>query len=727
MISVLYVDDESTLLEIAQIYLERSGDFKVRITTSAQGALDLLKEGSFDAIISDYQMPEMDGIAFLKRVRSESGTIPFILFTGKGREEVVIQALNEGADFYLQKGGEAKAQFAELAHKIRQAVSKRQAEHALQKSKQHYRSLITNASEAIYVVQDGMLRMANPKLAELTGYSEQELITHPMVTFIHPEDRAMVLDRYATRLKGEPVPTRYQFRLYRKDKTVRWVELSGIIVSWDGHPATMVFLTEITERKQAEETLRESEEKYRLVVENSHDAIYIHADNRLRFVNRGASEVTGYTVDELLQIDLWDLVHPDDRKRLQDSARRRFAGEDVSSFFTARLVTKLGAVKVGDFFVDRVDFQGRPAILGIYRDLTEQRKTEISLQESEEKYRILLHESTDPIFSFYPDGTYRYVNKAFADGVGKTVDEIIGKKIWDVFSKEEADKRYAPLSRVFVTGVEDVIEVRVPRPDGDRYYLTTITPIKDDTGTTISCICSSKEITERKRMEDALRRANRHLNLLTDITRHDIQNQITALKGYLELTKTMLGDTTKIAEYIAKKEQATAAIERQIAFMTEYQNLGVNEPSWQNVEKAIHHTRALLPVEGIRVVTDVSGIEVYADPFFERVFSNLLDNALRHGEHVSEIRISSHRSGENLVIAWEDNGIGIAAGEKERIFERGFGKNTGFGMFLAREILSLTGITLTETGEPGKGARFEMEVPGGAYRGTPAPEPAGRS
>lgn len=715
MISILYVDDEAPLLDIAKTYLERTGDFSVETSTSAPEGLALLQEQAFDAIISDYQMPEMDGIVFLQQVRSSGDTIPFILFTGRGREEVVIQALNEGADFYLQKGGEPKSQFAELAHKVRQAVSRRQAEEALKKSKQHYRNLIRNASEAIFVIQDGLLRMANPQLAELLGYREEELSSLSIGTLIHEDDRAIVVERYNLRLRGEAVP-RYSFRLRRKDGDTCWVDASGILISWDGRPAVMVFLTDITEGKRAGESLEENEEKYRIVVENSHDAIYIHKDNRLWFANQRATEVTGYAIDELMQVNLWDLVHPDDRGRLQDAAQRRFSGEAVPPTFTARLVTKSGELREGDFIVDLIDFHGKPAILGIYRDLTEQRKGEIALRESEEKYRILLHESPDPIFSFYPDGTYRYVNKAFADGVRKTVDEIIGKKIWDIFSKDEADKRFGPLSRVFATGKGDVIEVRVPHPGGDRYYITTITPIRDEAGTVITCICSSKEITDRKRAEDALRQANRHLGLLTDVTRHDLSNQVSALKGWLELTKAMLNDPQKIREFIAKKEIAIAAIERQIAFMNAYQGLGTNEPSWQDLETVLLQARALLPAEGIRFVTNIGGIEVYSDPLFDRVFSNLLDNCLRHGEHVTEIRVSSHRAGGGLTIAWEDNGIGIPPGEKERIFDRGFGRNSGFGMFLAKDILSLTGIGIRETGVAGKGARFEIVVPAGAYR-----------
>jgi PAS domain S-box-containing protein len=136
------------------------------------------------------------------------------------------------------------------------------------------------------------------------------------------------------------------------------------------------------------------------------------------------------------------------------------------------------------------------------------------IKESEEKYRILIEKSADPIFSFTPDGIYKYVNNAFAMGVGKQIEEIIGKKIWDVFPKEEAENRVKPLNEVFKTGTEKVIEVRVPRPDGDRYYVTTITPVKDSEGAVISAFCSSKDITGRKLAEDALKESEEKLKTI---------------------------------------------------------------------------------------------------------------------------------------------------------------------------------------------------------------------
>lgn len=139
-----------------------------------------------------------------------------------------------------------------------------------------------------------------------------------------------------------------------------------------------------------------------------------------------------------------------------------------------------------------------------------------ALQESERNYRILLDESSDPIFTFYPDGTYRYVNRAFADGVGRNMSEIIGKKIWDVFSQDEADKRYATVKWVFENGKTKVIEVRVPRPEGDTYYITTVKPILNEQNEVISVICISKEITDRKRMEQELQHLSTH-DILTGL------------------------------------------------------------------------------------------------------------------------------------------------------------------------------------------------------------------
>ena len=151
MISVLYVDDESTLLDMAKTYLDQTGEFCVTTALSGPSALDLLATTQFDAVISDYQMPEMDGIELLKQVRAAFPMLPFIIFTGKGREEIAIEAFENGADFYLQKGGAPTPQFKELAQKIKSAVGKRQAEDAFLQSEKQFRTLFENANDAIFL------------------------------------------------------------------------------------------------------------------------------------------------------------------------------------------------------------------------------------------------------------------------------------------------------------------------------------------------------------------------------------------------------------------------------------------------------------------------------------------------------------------------------------------------------------------------------------------------
>src|SRR5208337_1824514 len=163
--------------EIAQLFLEQSGDFSVKTATSAQEALYSPAIRSCDAIVSDYHMLGMDGITFLKVVRERFGDIPFVLFTGRGREEVVIEAINNGADFYLQKGGDPEAQFAELAHKIRQAVRTRQAERSLHDSERRLSDIIDFLPDATFAVdQSGHVIAWNRAIEEMTGIPARDML-----------------------------------------------------------------------------------------------------------------------------------------------------------------------------------------------------------------------------------------------------------------------------------------------------------------------------------------------------------------------------------------------------------------------------------------------------------------------------------------------------------------------------------------------------------------------
>ena len=226
--------------------------------------------------------------------------------------------------------------------------------------------------------------------------------------------------------------------------------------------------------------------------------------------------------------------------------------------------------------------------------------------------------------------------------------------------------------------------------------------------------------------QNAFLTANKKLNLLSSITRHDIKNQLLALMGFIELAKAKTTDSDTV-HFIEREETAALTIQQQIEFTKNYEDIGVRAPQWQDIGMHINALRSLIPPGRITISVDVQGLEIFADPLLEKVFENLLDNSRRHGERVRHISISTLQYGLDYVaLVYEDDGIGIHEGDKDRIFERGFGKNTGFGLFLTREILAITGLTIKESGVYGLGARFEILVPKGKYRFSPSKEKDGK-
>ncbi|MEN6396092.1 MAG: HAMP domain-containing sensor histidine kinase [Methanoregula sp.] len=220
---------------------------------------------------------------------------------------------------------------------------------------------------------------------------------------------------------------------------------------------------------------------------------------------------------------------------------------------------------------------------------------------------------------------------------------------------------------------------------------------------------------EIRRAKDEVAFLKKKLNLVGSVTRHDILNQLTAVNGYTELLE-MITEDPKMKSYIEKEQYALEKIRRQFQFSKDYQNLATEPPLWQSLASVIRRASDSVSIKGVTHTETCGNAAVYADPMLEKAVGQLLDNAVRHGGSVSRISISVQECENDAVLVFEDNGTGIPAENKERIFERGFGKHTGWGLFLVREILAITGMTITETGEPGKGTRFEIHIPIDEYR-----------
>ena len=261
------------------------------------------------------------------------------------------------------------------------------------------------------------------------------------------------------------------------------------------------------------------------------------------------------------------------------------------------------------------------------------------------------------------------------------------------------------------------LNIEFRRKDGHHIWLSmNAQGIRNDQGKVTAYEGTMEDISERRGAQQALQVANAKLQLLSSITRHDILNQLNALRGYLDMAQDDETDAAK-ATVLVKEQKIVDTIEEEILFTRDYQTMGISSPAWQNVNEQLVWSTQSLSMRDIRIDAARSDLEVLADPLLVKVFYNLVDNSLRYGgEKMNLIRFSFLETEDGMICIYEDNGEGIPVKDKPRMFTRGFGKNTGLGMFLAREILAITGLTIQERGEFGKGVRFEIMVPKGAYR-----------
>ncbi|MFA4861398.1 PAS domain S-box protein [Methanoregula sp.] len=1007
-IRVLYVDDEPGLLEIGKIFLERSGEFSVDLSLSAREALDSSSIPLYDAIISDYQMPETDGISFLKTVRKEYGDIPFILFTGRGREEVVIEAINNGANFYLQKGGEPKAQFAELAHKIRQAIARRraqvelrtaydkitatekelrgqyqelarseqqiresearfrefaellpqivfeidrnfrvtfvnrqgysqlgytpedvargfvalsivdpsqharlignaekivrrepcehreytitrsdgstfpalvygdpvckqgelsgfrgividisdrkQAEDALRESEEKYRTLVEVNQDIIYSIdRDGTILYVGPRTVDQLGFLPDEMVGKNITEFIHPEDLGIIqrhLDENRDTI-GSPLPSD-QFRIRRKDGTCRWYEdktinaidnrnraviigtarditkrklaedaafesrqmLQTVLdtipqrVFWKDRnmvflgcnkslandvgypdPADLVGKTDydhssagiaehfraddrevmesgrpkinfeepqirpdgstswlrtskvplrnrdgeiigvlgtyedISASRQAHEALFESEERYRDLADSLPQMVFeADLDLKITYANRHALSVLGLTDEDIRQgTNVLSHIDPAKHADVRDSMLKILHGisfepkeyiglrKDGSRFPIVIYSSPIYRNKTLDGF------------RGIVMDISARKKMEEGLRESEEKFRSFVENANEIVFSLNRKGVFTYVSPQWTEILGHDTSEVINQPASGFIHPDNLPGNAEEFRKVIHDGEKvSGFEYRIRHKDGTwRWHSQSATPVRNAAGTIIAYQGICHDVTEHKRSEEALRQANKKLNLLSSITRHDINNQLQALDGFLELLQKKIPDKA-YARYFSQINATSWQITSLIKFTGEYEKIGVQVPLWQNIFSLVETAGNDAVHDGVIIRNDLPArTELFADPLIAKVFFNLVDNAIRHGGAISEIRFSWEERTHDRAIVCEDDGAGVAPDEKEKIFDLGFGKNTGFGLAISREILDITGITIRETGTPGEGARFEMMVPNWAYRLTP--------
>ena len=763
MINVLVIDDEPDLLEITRLFLEQTGEFTVRLAHSANEALGLLQAHAFDAIVSDYAMPGMDGITFLQTVRKKGNTVPFIIFTGKGREEVVIEAINHGADSYLQKGGSTRAQFAELAEKIRQIVRRSRAEHAHQESEKRYRAIFQNASDIIRILDSfGRIAFDSPSSSKILGYPLGSLNGKDPLNYIHPDDRERIRSDLNAVYKGTNTGAPSEFRILKADGTYLWVEsVANNLTGVEGVNGVVTTTRPITERKEAEERLkkkhdelsaafeeltateeelrqnynelaiseqrraetermvRDSEEFLKRVITDVREGIIaFDSDLKITLWNPFMVEITGSAPVDVLGKKLGECIPLSKDTEIPHMLERALSGETVE---TADIPVNLGTKKKSSIWVRCIaspltNHEGNIiGVITVFQDISGRKNAELELiattrelHESEEKYRSVFEAKNDPlILADVETRAILDLNQAASDLYGYSREEMLQMALLDLSAEPEKTKEVLDQKAARVA-------LRYHRKKDGMVFPADIALAYFNLKGRSVLILSIRDLTGVQQIGDALRIANVKLNLLIGVTRHDVLNSLAVILGYHEIIKDREVDAAT-RDLMEKQEKALVAIRNQIEFTRAYDDLGIKSPLWQHI--GITSSRAYAQfINTISFVCETGDLEIYADPMLEKVFYNLFDNAFRYGEGVTKIRLYGAMEGTELLLYFEDNGIGIMDKDKSRIFSRGIGKNTGLGLFLTREILAITRLGITENGEYRKGARFVIRVPRGAYR-----------
>jgi PAS domain S-box-containing protein len=475
-------------------------------------------------------------------------------------------------------------------------------------------------------------------------------------------------------------------------------------------------IRDITDQVMTEKAIRDSEERLRALVETSPDMIWeIDPEGNFRYISPQIMTILGYRPDELTGKSVLALI-PEEA--------HSFAMEEIGKHLKSRV--DLFTVEVPARHKDGRDFtieiRSSPVIdekgvltglRGVAHDITERRRVQADLKKSEELHRVLVNTVPDLAVQTNLEGEITYINDyGVILGGFSSASEAIGTPVFDYFAPEDLPRALENTRLMFERQLGPVGYTFIGK-DGRRHDLEINGDVlRNADGKPYGMVYFGRDITTRKKTDLEMKRAYQQLTMLYGITRHDILNNLMVILGNIEVAR--MGENPADTEALINRiEEKTLQIRSQIEFTRVYEELGSHEPVWHN----IHSILSKIPERsGIAVIDETGGTEVFADPILEKVFENLIDNSIRHGEKTTEIRVNIREEDERLAIIYEDNGVGIADDEKPLIFERGYGKNTGLGLFLVREVLALTGMTISETGKPGKGVRFEIIVPPGKFR-----------
>jgi PAS domain S-box-containing protein len=605
VIYVLHVDDDPSLQEITKLMLlDLNSSFEIDNASCVDEGFKKLSTGHYDVVVSDYEMPQKDGLQFLKELRAAKNEIPFILFTGKGREEVAIMALNLGADGYFNKQGNPETVYGELTHALFSVVKNKKTQEALTRSELRATALASIGDAVIATDTSGKVTFMNLAAEKLTGWNPHEALQKPVT------------------------------------------QVFNII---------------------NEQTRIDVDDLVKLVLEKK---IIVRLFDRTLLVRKDGSEIS-----------------------VDDSA--------------APIKDKEGNIT---------------GVVLIFRDITQSRNAEQIIFDEREFAQNIMATMRESLLVLDDNLKVVSANDSFYRTFEATSKETEGKCIydlgdcqWDIPKLHELLEKIIPTQSFFAN-----FEVEHDFPKiGHRTMLLNARQMLQRVKGANLILVAFEDVTERKKAEEELKNShklgliNEKLRVVGSLTRHDVGNKMMTAKSNLYLLRKKIGDSTDLVKYLDNIDSALVSSDMIFEFSRLYEKIGVEKPSKENVFEIFNKAAIRIPnLTNVEILNECKGLEVVADSLLKQLFYNFIDNSLKHGQKVTQIRLHYTKEDE-VKLFYEDNGVGVPETNKSKLFEAGFttGKSSGLGLYLVKKMMDVYGWTITEDGEPGTGAKFTITIP----------------
>jgi len=604
----------------------------------------------------------------------------------------------------------------------------------------YYRALIERASDIITLLDaEGRILYESPSVERVLGYQPAELMGRNVFDGMHHDDIPAAREGFARVVKAGGGDVRTICRFKHKEGGWRTLEVTAANLLDDPLVRGVVVNSrDVSEREAAQRALVESEAKFRAVAETAACGIYIHDGERLLYVNRALSEITGYSREELLQVDMWKIVHPDYRERMRENFLGRMRGENIPRRYEFKIVRKDGRESWMDFSASQIQFEGKDCLLATVFEVSERMQAEQALRKSEERYRELFENANDMIMTCDLAGNVTSANRAALTMTGYTAEEALHLNVFMMVAPEQRARAAESMQKKLASGGETRYEADILAKDGRRITLELATRLIYEHGGAVGAQAIGRDISERRHLEQQLRQAQKMeaIGQLAGGVAHDFNNLLMVIRGYTEL---MLDGAPHDDPRQAHGTKVLRAADRAHALTQQLLAFGrkqVSAPKVLNLSAVLNEMSKMLPpligedVE-LTIVSHLGLGNVNADPGqVEQVIMNLATNARDAMPDGGKLRIETTNleageieplhpgvpPGKYVVLAVTDSGHGMDEHTQARLFEPFFttkesGKGTGLGLSTVYGIVKQSGGYINVSSRAGHGTTFRIYLP----------------